>query len=75
MQNPNGYGKLYKKNGSLYVGCFSNGKAEGQGTLIFPDGSYARGSFHNNMLKKGEYSSSDFKYIGDFQNNLFHGLG
>jgi len=41
MNNPGGFGKLYKNDGSLYIGKFSNGKADGKGILIFQNGSYA----------------------------------
>lgn len=53
MKNPHGYGKLYKKDGSLYVGSFLNGKANGKGVLIFADGSFVNGTFENNMFAQG----------------------
>jgi hypothetical protein len=31
---PDGYGKIYKENGSLYIGKFFNGKASGVGRYI-----------------------------------------
>jgi hypothetical protein len=40
MNKPGGYGKLYKNDGSLYVGQFSNGSAEGKGVYIIPNGTY-----------------------------------
>jgi hypothetical protein len=45
---PSGYGKMYKEDGSLYIGEFSKGKAEGQGVYIFTDGSYYQGKFIDN---------------------------
>lgn len=57
MNNPGGYGTLYKNDGSVFIGHFNNGKADGEGVLIFPDGSYVNGKFNNNMLKEGEYGS------------------
>ena len=75
MNNPGGFGKLYKKDSSLYVGEFSNGKANGDGVLIYPDGSYARGTYNNNMIARGQYASQGFKYVGEFKNNDFHGEG
>ena len=53
MNNPGGFGKLYKKDGSVYIGEFSNGKANGDGVLIYPNGSYARGTYNNNMFTRG----------------------
>lgn len=68
MQNgkfPDGLGKLYKQDHSLYVGHFSKGKAEGQGAFIFPDGSYYFGEFRDNFAEgKGTYRSSQFSYEG-----------
>lgn len=57
MGNPSGYGRLFKNDGSLYIGQFSNGKAEGQGVLVFKTGAYAKGTFVDNMFAKGEYCS------------------
>ena len=53
MNNPSGFGKLYKKDGTLYIGQFSNAKANGKGVLLYPDGSYANGVFDDNMFSKG----------------------
>jgi hypothetical protein len=39
MNNPSGCGKFYKSDGSLYIGHFSSGTADGKGLLIYPDGS------------------------------------
>ena len=53
MNKPGGFGKLYKKDGSVYIGEFSNGKANGKGVLIYPNGSYAHGTFDSNVFSKG----------------------
>lgn len=45
---PHGFGKMYKSDGSLYIGHFDKGKAEGQGAFIMPDGVIYQGHFHNN---------------------------
>jgi hypothetical protein len=42
---------LYKEDGSLFVGEFVKGKAEGNGVFIMPDGSIFRGKLHNNEAK------------------------
>ena len=78
MQNiPNGFGKFYKKDEALYVGYFQNGKAEGTGVYVFPDGSYFEGFFKNNQANctDGEFQSDKILYKGGFQNNKFHGKG
>lgn len=75
MNNPGGFGKLYKNDGSLYIGKFSNGKADGKGILIFQNGSYAQGVFSDNFFKEGEFSEEGFKYVGQFKDNYFDGNG
>lgn len=42
-QKPNGLGRMYKPNGSIYIGYFENGRAQGRGVFIFEDGSYYEG--------------------------------
>ncbi len=39
---------MYKSDGSLYIGEFQKGKAEGKGAYIFTDGSYYQGNFKDN---------------------------
>lgn len=34
---------MYFKNGSVFVGFFENGRANGPGHFIFPNGSYYHG--------------------------------
>ena len=53
MNNPGGFGKLYKKDGSVYIGEFFNGEANGDGVLIYPNGSYAHGTYNKNMFTRG----------------------
>lgn len=48
---PNGFGKMYKQDKSLYLGYFNYGKAEGKGAFIFADGSYYIGEFHYNCAE------------------------
>lgn len=64
MQNslPKGCGKVYKKNGSVYVGHFRDGKAEGLGLFVFPDGSYYEGEMMDNIAEspKAYYKNNHF---------------
>jgi len=39
---------MYKSDGSLFIGNFHLGKAEGHGVYIMPNGSYYIGHFTNN---------------------------
>lgn len=48
MNYPHGLGKMYKADGSLFIGNFSHGKAQGLGLFILKDGSYFQGSLKNN---------------------------
>lgn len=42
-KTPQGYGKIYKTDGSIYLGSWSRGKAEGKGLFIQNDGSFYEG--------------------------------
>jgi hypothetical protein len=74
---PTGLGKLYKKDGAVYIGHFALGKAEGEGLFIFTDGSYFEGEMKNNVAEtsKGHFRNANIKYNGGFRNNVFHGAG
>lgn len=37
---PHGIGKMYKYDGSIFIGRFVQGKAEGKGLYILNDGAY-----------------------------------
>lgn len=56
---PNGYGKMYYKNGSVFIGQFFNGIADGLGHYVKNDGSFYRGYLKNNMAndENGYYLS------------------
>jgi hypothetical protein len=75
--HPDGFGKMYKSDGSLYIGHFSKGKANGLGAYIFPSGAYFKGKFYNNQAScdNGIYEAEEFKYSGGFRDNLFWGKG
>ena len=73
-----GYGTLKSPDGFIYKGDFKNNKKEGQGKLTYPDGYIYNGGFKNNK-KEGQgklsYPSGTGSYIGEFQNNMFNGIG
>ena len=79
MQNgryPEGHGRLYKEDGSLFIGEFVKGRAEGDGALIMADGSIFKGKLQNNEAKgDGYYESNALRYTGLFLHNKFHGFG
>lgn len=66
---------MYKPNGSIYIGYFQKGRAQGQGVFIFPDGAYYKGQFKNNRAEdhQGIYKSELMHYVGGFKNNTFDG--
>lgn len=72
---PNGLGRMYKPNGSIYIGHFDNGRAQGKGVFIFDDGSYYEGDFNRNVAEtqKGIFKSDHLTYIGGFRDNCFDG--
>jgi hypothetical protein len=41
---------MYKKNGSIFIGRFINGVADGPGFYAKVDGTYYTGDFSNNYL-------------------------
>lgn len=61
----------------MYVGHFQEGRAEGQGLCIFPDGSYYQGEMSNNLAEStsGHFFSPTLDYRGGFHLNQFHGHG
>jgi hypothetical protein len=47
---------MYYKNGSIFIGQFENGEANGPGHFVFEDGSYYHGNMTNNKADgNGEY--------------------
>ena len=77
---PNGLGRMFKEDGSLYVGYFSHGRAHGRGVFIFLNGSFYDGEFNHNKAEtsadsEGRYYSENVEYMGAFQNNTFYGRG
>lgn len=76
-KKPNGFGRMYKVDGSLFIGHFLNGRAHGVGAYIFADGSFYSGEFVKNQAEceKGQFVSDSLSYVGGFRNNTFHGKG
>lgn len=68
---------MLKEDGSVYIGHFDHGKAQGAGVFIFPNGSYYKGDFKDNKAESqhGVFHSEAVKYTGGFKNNTFHGIG
>ena len=63
---PFGFGKIYKTDGSLFIGTFDQGVAKGKGYYFLSDGTYFEGSTKNNMIndKKGTILGPDIEYSG-----------
>jgi hypothetical protein len=72
------YGTLIDKERKFkYEGSFDMGNKEGYGKIIFDDGKYFEGLFHNNLangIGYMEYSDGEV-YVGQFKNNLANGSG
>lgn len=43
LGRPNGYGTMIYESGEVFVGEFSDGKANGKGHFVLKDGSYYHG--------------------------------
>ena len=74
---PNGKGKFIPKNGNTYEGEFVKGIKEGNGTLLFPDGSKYWGAFTNDVINgEGEFIwNNGYYYKGEIQNGMINGNG
>lgn len=57
LGKPSGVGKMYHSDGSLFIGMFNNGMANGKGYYVQSDGSYYQGNIVNNKAddQKGKY--------------------
>ena len=70
---------MYYLNGAVFVGKFSNGRADGPAHYLLPDGSFYRGQVKNNVAEDidGYYESAveGIIYRGGVKNNLFEGEG
>ena len=66
---------MYKADGSLFIGIFSHGTAQGDALLILPDGSYYQGMMKDNTAEcsNGIYQCPSYIYKGSFRNNHFDG--
>ncbi len=68
-------------NGETFVGEWQTGQANGQGSIIFGDGSFKGdkyvGQFRNNRFSgRGTYSyANGEKYVGEFKDGKFNGQG
>jgi hypothetical protein len=51
VNRPEGYGKMYKDNGSVVISHFKEGKAIGPSICVFKDGSYYEGKLLNNVAE------------------------
>ena len=59
-----------------YNGIIIDGKKEGKGKLIYPDGSFYEGNFKNDLFNgKGIFVNNNWIYKGDFLNGKKHGKG
>lgn len=73
----NGNGVFVDDLGAIYSGDFNNGFLNGDGTICLTNrdtmysGQFKNGMFHG----KGTYSGESVKYIGQFENDLYCGLG
>jgi hypothetical protein len=74
---PHGIGRMYKSDGSLFVGRFVQGRAEGPGLYVLPDGAYFEGELVDNRAHcdHGRYFNRLLTYEGGFRDNLFSGEG
>lgn len=74
---PHGLGKMYKSDGSFFIGKFEEGRAQGAGLYVLPDGAYFEGELLDNCAhcERGRYVNHLLTYEGGFKDNLFSGEG
>lgn len=68
---------MYYPQGSVLVGNFVNGRANGPVHYFWPDGSYFQGVVENNVGNDSDatFHCSDYTYKGSIRNNCFDGMG
>jgi len=72
-----GHGIINYINRYIYNGNFKNGRANGEGKIIY-DGTGATiidGQFQDGLLINGSLFQKYFNYTGEFKNNTFNGYG
>jgi hypothetical protein len=70
-----GEGVFRTANGSYtYRGTFHNSNADGNGIEETPTSKFV-GIFSKATKVKGVLKMNGYSYDGDFQNNMFHGMG
>ncbi|PHT41489.1 Phosphatidylinositol 4-phosphate 5-kinase 1 [Capsicum baccatum] len=74
---PHGKGKYTWSDGSVYDGCWEEGKMTGEGRLVWPSGASYEGEFSGGYLHGfGVFSGSDGSiYRGVWRMNTQHGIG
>jgi hypothetical protein len=72
-----GEGEYDWGDGVRYTGRFLNGRRNGPGNLVYPDGRSYSGQFKDNVYDgKGTYVDADSaRYVGQFRSGSFHGEG
>ena len=75
--NFNGNGHYFwKKTEYEYIGNYVNGVMEGKGIFKYGDKAIYKGEFKNGKKEgKGEWTTKNNKIIGNFENDLPHGMG
>ena len=66
LGRPTDYGTMIYNNGSVFIGEFIDGKANGPGHYILPDGSYYHGTMVNNVAEcsSAVFETQNFKFEG-----------
>ncbi|WMV12443.1 hypothetical protein MTR67_005828 [Solanum verrucosum] len=74
---PHGKGKYTWSDGSVYDGCWEEGKMSGEGRFVWPSGASYEGDFSGGYLHGfGIFSGSDGSiYRGVWRMNTQHGIG
>ena len=71
-----GFGIYTWPNGVRFEGSFKNGKRNGKGILTWPNGDSYEGEYKDDKRSGyGVSTTSEYKYEGMFENNIFHGYG
>jgi hypothetical protein len=73
----NGVGTFEMKGEYTYTGQFKNGKADGRGEAISPNGERYEGLFKDDKFDgQGTYTfANGNKYVGEFKEDVFNGKG
>jgi len=73
---PHGYGRLVHTDGTILEGFWKEGSLHLEGRIIYSTGAVYTGEFTDGARQgKGNLSQDDYEYVGEWENDKYHGHG